>query len=349
MSDRLRIAEELLNAPLEEAGPGRFYATCPGVQHHTGRNGRKDFMVHLDGAPTGFCVHQSCSAEVEAFNLSLRRTIALEERTSGGESIDRYNREVAPLPRAERKRKRPPLDRDKVAKVKRACRIENLSEGWLRSVSPIDVSKWDWAQFFGALYYEDEKVLIFSSAYSQGEFLWWVGHGGFRLGNRPDVRAVRSVLPRGGADGIWFLTNPVSGMWERKRHLGKGGHPELSRRSETAVTSWRYMVLESDELCAADWLSVVVQLPVKISAIYTSGGKSVHVLVRVDAEAKAAFDGLRESMERILAPVGVDPAAMTAVRLSRLPGMLRGRKPQELLYLNANPKDDELQTLKPIR
>ena len=347
---RLQIAEELLGTSLEDGGGGQYFGRCPGQSHHTHRNGRKDFRIILEGAPTGYCVHTSCSGEVGDFNLQLRRAIGRAERTSGSASIDTYNREVAPLPREERRKKRPPLSRKMVERIRSQCRIEGLSEEWLRSISPIDVSPgaWTYDQFFGALYKEGERVLVFSSSFSQGDFLWWVGHGSYRLGSRPGVSAVRSKLPRGGRDGVWFLTNPVTGKWERKRHLGKDGSPELSRRSETAVTAWRYLVLESDDLSTEDWLSVVVQLPVPIAAIYTSGGKSVHVLVRMAAVAKADFDATRDAIEKAVCPVGADPAAMSAVRLSRLPGMLRGARRQELLYLDPSPDGAELQYRKPL-
>jgi len=91
-------------------------------------------------------------------------------------------------------------------------------------------------------------------------------------------------------------------------------------------------------------------LPLPIVAIYTSGGRSVHALVKVDCESKAQFDALRDDLIPVLAPLGADPSAITAVRLTRLPGTLRhgtkdknGKmKPypsprlQRLLYLDPN-------------
>jgi hypothetical protein len=90
------------------------------------------------------------------------------------------------------------------------------------------------------------------------------------------------------------------------------------------------------------WLAALAQLPLKIAAIYTSGGKSIHALVRLDASTKAEWDAVRDKIKPILVPLGADPAAMTAVRLSRLPQTLRGKAPQRLLYLNPQPTEDPI-------
>jgi hypothetical protein len=62
----------------------------------------------------------------------------------------------------------------------------------------------------------------------------------------------------------------------------------------------------------------------------------------VDAESKQQWDAKRNQIRPILVPLGADEAAMTGVRLSRLPGALRGLQQQELLYLNPNPSPKPL-------
>jgi hypothetical protein len=57
-----------------------------------------------------------------------------------------------------------------------------------------------------------------------------------------------------------------------------------------SVTSWRYLLLESDHAPKHLWLPMLVQLQLPIVAIYTSGGNSVHALARVDQPSKAAWD-----------------------------------------------------------
>lgn len=147
----------------------------------------------------------------------------------------------------------------------------------------------------------------------------------------------------GTGQGVWFLSNPVDGEW----------HPTAegeSCRSKEAVTAFRFAVLESDKAPPHLWLGLLAQLPVRVAAVYSSGGRSLHALVRVDAGTKEEWDATIQPLKRPLAVLGADPGALTAVRLTRLPGCSRPEKRgfQKLLYLNPEPVDVPLAEL-PIR
>jgi hypothetical protein len=139
-------------------------------------------------------------------------------------------------------------------------------------------------------------------------------------------------LPTGN-NGVWFLPQPVSGgFFPNPRSDGN-----LSRRSEEAVSAFRYAVLESDEADADDWLRCLVQMPLRISCICESGRRSIHALVRLDAASKADWDRLMAPIKPVLVTLGADRGALSAVRLSRLPQAMRGEHCQRLLYLNPQP------------
>jgi hypothetical protein len=93
-------------------------------------------------------------------------------------------------------------------------------------------------------------------------------------------------------------------------------------------------VIESDKAPKDRWLRALVQLPLPISAIYDSGGDSVHALVRIDAESKAQWDEGRDAIKPHLVKLGADPGA-----LSGLPNCRRENKKQlqRLLYLTDSP------------
>ena len=208
-----------------------------------------------------------------------------------------------------------------------AEKASGIDDKWLASKSPVSVESATATTFLDGLYQPGEKVIVFTDYKSQGQVVYEVGHP--------------TELPSGGPEGVWFLTNPVDGN-EHRNDDGKN-----SRRSKDAVTAWRYLVLECDHEdkhpgVNALWLAALVQLPLKISAIYTSGGKSIHALVRLDASTKEDWDVMRDKIKPILVPLGADPAAMTAVRLSRLPQTLRGKSPQRLLYLNPKPTEEPI-------
>jgi hypothetical protein len=201
--------------------------------------------------------------------------------------------------------------------------------------------------------HKGEKVLIFTNDKSQA--LW------------PDDQE----LPTEGPDGVWFLAQPVDGKYHpNPRSLDREGKPRMSRRSEESVTAWRYFVIESDKAPAKLWLSAIVQMPLRIAALYSSGSRSVHALVRVDARIKNEWDAEKEAVKRVLVTLGACLGSMSAVRLTRLPGTLRhgktitveqnGKKRdryvrfprpglQKLLFINPDPPMRPLCELAPRR
>ncbi|MES2923891.1 MAG: hypothetical protein V4819_20220 [Verrucomicrobiota bacterium] len=321
---RKSIAETLLGYPLDADG----FAPCPGRALHNGKTGRRDFQVKLQGAPTARCFHASCIDVLEDFNAKLRSQIGRAEANPGDGSFKGSPLgNVAPMPEAPRKKKRPPYDPAKLADF--AARVPYpITPEWLAGRSPVAIPETQNAEttllFLSALYQPGERVLVFTREFSQGDFIWTPEAGSFRLGDSQGVKATPSPLPAGGHFGAWFLAQPVTGKWlVNLNNRWPDGSPKIGRRHGACVTAWRYLVLESDEAPADLWLRALVQLPIPIVAIYTSGGKSIHALARVDASSKPSWDALRDDLVPILCPLGADPAAMTAVRLTRLPGAMR--------------------------
>lgn len=191
---------------------------------------------------------------------------------------------------------------------------EVVNVEWLANRSVEDVSQVGPTRFLEMMYPRRENVLLFTVYESQGQAIW-----------------PRDEVPQAGEKGVWFLAQPVNGESLPNPRTGK-----MSRRSQESVTAFRYLVLESDQADLCDWLGLLVQLPLRIEAIYTSGGKSVHALVRVDCRTHREWeDAAKELMPtfNLLGIAGVDPKTLTSVRLTRLPGCFRGGKLQKLLYL----------------
>ncbi len=329
LSLRRAVAEALLGYPLDPDG----FAPCPGRALHTHRSGRRDFQVMLDGAPTGRCFHASCGAAVEEFNLSLRRAVAAAEADPARPRPPSMIGPGVPMPpEAPRPPRRPAYDPARLADLAARCPVAADAE-WLAARSPVAVPPAERqgpataADFLEALYRPGERVLVFVREYSQADFLFEIGRGCFRLAEAPGVRAVPSPLPDGGPFGVWFLTAPVVGDWRpNPNNRDEIGRVRLGRRHGDCVTRWPFLVLENDEAAPEAWLRALVQLPLPLAAAYTSGGRSIHALVAVDAASKAEFDLLRDALLPVVCPLGADAAAMSGVRLSRLPGCLRHGK-----------------------
>lgn len=198
---------------------------------------------------------------------------------------------------------------------------------WLAERSELDPCVVTSKMFLEYLYRHGEKILVFTDNKSQGEAVF------------PDDK-----MPERGPHGVWFLAQPVDGKYHPNPRQGT-----MSRRSEEAVTSWRYFVIESDKANLKLWLAAIVQFPLRIAAIYSSGGRSVHALVKIDARTKGEWDSEREAMKQALVVLGADAGAMTAVRLTRLPGCWRHRSLQKLLYINPDPPMRPICELAPRR
>jgi hypothetical protein len=209
-----------------------------------------------------------------------------------------------------------------------AKRIDfEVTPEWLASISPVTVWNRTPARFLHLLYRAGDRIVVFNVFESQGVCIWT--HPGL-TGNF----AALNWLQQGQEFGVWYLANPVDGKyhWNEREQ-------SRSRRSQESIISWRYLVLESDNAPADLWLRAVVQLPLPVAAIYLSGGKSVHVLIRIDAASKEDWDRQCDDIKPLLVKLGACPGSLTAVRLSRLPNCMREEKGalQRLLYLNPNP------------
>ena len=330
---RRRIAGEILGA-VDADG----YVTCPGRHLHTGRDGRRDCVVKLDGAPTIHCLHSSCFGVLEALNAEMRSRIGRAEAEPN--SSRPYAGEVLPpAPTGPRLPKRPPYDSDRLAEFAARCRLpQNLDlADFLAARSPkpvpapFDQNSKTATAFLDAMFNPGDRILIFTRQFSQGDFLHTAGGESFRLASKPAVRAVPSPCPSAGPEGVWFLVQPVRGDWlPNPNNKDESGQVQLGRRHAACVTRWPNLVLESDEAPPDLWLRALVQLPLPIRAIYTSGGRSIHALVRVNSQSKADFDHIRDQLVPLVCPLGADPGALSAVRLSRLPGCVRlGKKDRD--------------------
>jgi hypothetical protein len=142
--------------------------------------------------------------------------------------------------------------------------------------------------------------------------------------------ALIARFQRSGSDsdrgGAWLRMNPVDGRGV----------------ADVNVASFRFALLESDKLPVDLQLSLFSKLPVPVAAILSSGGRSVHAWVKVDARDADEYRGTTTRMLGLLARFGVDGKNKNPSRLSRLPGAQRrigaaGDGVQRLLYLNPRP------------
>lgn len=118
--------------------------------------------------------------------------------------------------------------------------------------------------------------------------------------------------------GAWIRINPTSGA------------------SNKDVTRYAYSLVESDSLPIEEQKKLLINMRLPIVAMVESGGKSVHAIVRVDAEDLAEYKQRVSFLYDWLSKhqFVVDEANKNPARLSRLPGAMRNGKIQKLIATN---------------
>ena len=199
---------------------------------------------------------------------------------------------------------------------------------WHRSSwRPLEDWRMDSLMLFAGLFFGHENINVVTD-HIEGKP---VGAGQTML--RDDwLRQMREDGTPQSKAGAWFRFNPIT-----EKGSGKAG-----AICDSDVTAFRFALLESDKLPMELQLSFFGKLRLPIAALYASGGKSIHCLVKMDC---INADEYREQVARILKmllPYGFDSANKNPSRLSRLPGASReigakGDGEQRLLYLNPEP------------
>ncbi len=201
---------------------------------------------------------------------------------------------------------RPRLDAD-------GLRAKIMAEG-----SPDEVDLWESSPVRLCGLPEDDAVLLLQHFYDPDEFLF--------LGDTYN-KAVQTVeqwvawiKENGTAQLPHVIPNPVDG----EEHETSAG--TKSRRCDVAVKSFRFAVVEFDDIPRADqlrfWSGILRRGLLNVACLLDSGGKSVHAWVNVDVTSRADWE--RNIKQRLfqdwLILFGVDSTTKNPARLSRLPG-----------------------------
>lgn len=157
------------------------------------------------------------------------------------------------------------------------------------------------------------------------------GTYGFTAGQLID-RLMKNPDDIGAAIGDY---NPEAGAWIRANPVdGKGVN-------DRNVTAFRHVLVESDQLSVDRQLDKIIQLNLPCAAVVSSGSKSVHAIVKVDAKDEKEYKERVRKIYQICEDNGfpVDHADKNPARLSRLPGVDRAGKHQKLIHTNIGAKD----------
>ena len=123
------------------------------------------------------------------------------------------------------------------------------------------------------------------------------------------------------AAGAWIRFNPMDGKGIKNEN----------------VADYRFALVESDDLSINEQGDLIRKLNLPVAALVHSGGKSLHAIVRIDAEDRKTYDARVKELYAVCKENGfvIDEQNKNPSRLSRLPGCERNGKRQRLIKTNA--------------
>jgi RecA-family ATPase len=209
--------------------------------------------------------------------------------------------------------------------------VQAVSPAWADDVPVDDADEGPWDQagqisdYLAALFDDDDHVGIVTRAWQRdGRWLPQKGTWSKTAGQlrqelakcAGDVGKVVGDWPK--EAGAWVRINPLDGN-------GCGN---------SNVTEYRYSLVESDEVPIERQRGMIEAMNLPCAAIVSSGNKSVHAIVKVDAGTD--YDLYRKRVEKLYqycAGHGFAPDTQNKnpSRLSRLPGVTRNGRRQMLL------------------
>ena len=125
--------------------------------------------------------------------------------------------------------------------------------------------------------------------------------------------------------GVWLRVNPMNGKGVK----------------DSDVKTCRNALIESDDMSLKDQERMLFEMNLPIVCITNSGGKSIHAIVKIDADGRNHYQDrvryLHDECNRM--GMTIDKANKNPSRLTRLAGVKRGEKEQTLMHLRVGAKD----------
>ena len=327
MIDPRQVASQVLGA-IEWQTEVSGFCRCPGEAFHTSANGKKDCRVNVDGAPTIYCFHGSCSAAVAESNRRLRREVNAspwELRLPSGQVLrsgDVLQAGGLVVPREVVKAR---------AKAEGREAGEQLLLESLRAAAErfrpelFDFFRWPMGQIL-----EDSPLLV-AERDADDQFRTWlklwpacstVWIGDVYSSGKPEHRTHFRPISE------WYQIGPVMGNYT----CGSSFKPGSCRRSNENLNGHRFLVIESDSLTRDEVGAVFAylrrRLHYDLHCIIDTAGKSLHAWF--DAPPNKVFENRLKAGLQVF---GCDPKVFTYSQPVRVPGAWRDGKLQRLIWL----------------
>jgi hypothetical protein len=131
-----------------------------------------------------------------------------------------------------------------------------------------------------------------------------------------------------------FLSTPAkNGIFITINPMRAGGTKDAD------VTDYRHALLEFDDIDEVEQWGIITGSNVPCVAVISSGGRSIHAWVKVEAANRTEYDERVKALYSHFAAHEPDEKCRNPSRFSRLPGCERGSRRQELLGVNIGAPD----------
>ena len=183
-------------------------------------------------------------------------------------------------------------------------------------------------RYLETLFGEDENVGYVMQSYEKDGKFVPANKGAY---DRTAGQLIEHLRKCGGDIGaVLGDYNPQCGAWIRFNPLdGKGIKNEN-------VTEFRYALVESDNVDIEQQNALIRELELPVAVLVYSGKKSLHAIVRIDAENYEEYRRRVDFLYQICAKNGLSPDTQNRnpSRLSRMPGVQRGENRQFIVDTN---------------
>lgn len=235
-----------------------------------------------------------------------------------------------------------------VGRVTAEQAIRNAEE-WLRDFRCDECDLWHVSPWRPLEDWRVDALMLFAALYDQNDFLNVVID--FTTERQNDGK--QKANPKGAGESLlrdnWMRTirdngvpQSAAGAWIRPNPVKQHGTGRNGAPCDADITSFRFCLLESDDLPFDLQLSLWARLPLPIVAIIDSGGRSAHAWVLLGCSRAEDYRAKVNRIFALLARFRICQSNKNPSRLSRLPGAQRtiGKRDdgaQRLLYLNPEP------------
>lgn len=195
-----------------------------------------------------------------------------------------------------------------------------------------------------------DMLEYFTTLFHEGDFVGYCTN--FFMGEDGKWKPAQTIYRRTAGDIIEKLRtssienaigtlNPAAGAYVRFNPLDGNGE------NNDNVTRRRYCLVESDEDSIEKQYALLKEMNLPILFLINSGGKSLHAIVKIDAENAQQYKARVRELYEFCKKNGLTPDEQdkNESRFSRLPGVKRGDKWQYIVERNIGAKsyDDWIQ------